>query len=56
MFYKYNILVKKTEPEIEGVALEFKKDFYQNILQEWQEREERFEATESKEYPDPFKP
>lgn len=54
MFYKYNILVQKKEPEVREAPLQFKKDIYQNILTEWRQREERFEAADSKEYPDPF--
>jgi len=54
MFYKYYILIKRAEPEIKEVPLQFKEDLYQNILSEWQERGERFESADFKEYPDLF--
>jgi hypothetical protein len=56
MFYKYNILVKKAEPEIKETPLQFKKNIYQNILEEWEGREERFKEADIKEHLDPFSP
>jgi len=55
IFYKYNVLAKKTEPEITEKPLVFEEKTYENVLKSWQEREERFKEAEFKEYPNPFK-
>ena len=56
IFYKYYILVRGAEPEIQEVPLQFKKDLSQEILAEWANREKRFQEAQTKEYPDPFQP
>lgn len=55
IFYKYNILVKKVQPEIVEKPIQFKEKAYQDVLKTWQEKEERFKETDLKQYPDPFK-
>ncbi len=55
-FYQYSFLAEKSEPEISKAKIQFKENLYQKILSEWQNREERFETAETKEYPDPFQP
>jgi len=55
IFYQYNILVKRTEVQIQEIPLQFQEKAYQNILKIWQEREERFNGTETKQYSDLFK-
>jgi len=54
VFYKYSILAEKIEPQIIGTSLQFKEKTYQEILTEWQERESKFEAADSKQYLNPF--
>jgi hypothetical protein len=54
LFQKYIILIEKTEPKITKKSLEFEEKNYQKVLKIWQEKKERFEKTEFKEYPDPF--
>ncbi len=54
IFYKYSILVEKKEPEILGKTFQFEEKTYQEILKEWQEREEKFEMASEKEYSNPF--
>jgi hypothetical protein len=55
IFYQYNILVKRTEVQIQEIPLKFQEKPYQDILKIWQEREERFSGAETKQYSDPFK-
>ena len=55
LFYKYNFLIKKIEPQITERPLKFKEKTYEDVLKSWQEREERFKEAEFKEYPNPFK-
>lgn len=55
IFYKYNVLPGRTEPELRGEIIWFREDVYQKVLKEWQTRGEGFEAAKTKEYPDPFK-
>ncbi len=54
LFYKYNILVQRAEPEGLEQAVFFKEKTYQQVLEIWQEREKRFQEADFKEYPDPF--
>ena len=54
-FYKYSVLAEKEIPEIFGNPLQFKETTFQKVLEVWQEKEERFEAADTKEYPDPFR-
>lgn len=54
LFYKYVFLVKKAQPEILEKPLQFKGELFQEILEKFAEREQKFEETETKEYPDPF--
>lgn len=55
IFYKYNILIKKVQPEIVEKPIQFKEKAYQDVLKTWQGKEERFKETDLKQYPDPFK-
>jgi len=55
LFYKYNFLIKKIEPQITERPLKFKEKTYEDVLKAWQEREERFNKAEFKEYPNPFR-
>jgi len=55
LFYQYSILAKKAEPKTTEAPLYFQEKAYENILKIWQEREERFEAADTKEYSDPFR-
>jgi len=55
IFYKYSILAKKAEPKITEKPLQFKEKTYQKVLKIWQEREKKFQETDLKQYPDPFR-
>ena len=55
LFYKYSFLTKKIEPQITERPLKFKEKTYEDVLKAWQEREERFNKAEFKEYPNPFR-
>lgn len=56
VFYKYYILPQRIEPISETKAIKFQENVYKKILQEWQNRGERFEAATTKKYPDPLWP
>jgi hypothetical protein len=56
VFYKYDILANKNSPQPEVVSLKFADAAYQRILAEWQARQEKFEAADFRNYPDPFYP
>ena len=55
VFYKYNFLTKKSEPQVPESPLKFKEKIYEDVLKIWQEREERFKKADLKEYPNPFR-
>lgn len=57
VFYKYSILIEKETPQIitPEELNQFNKKTYEEVVKIWQEKEKRFESSESKEYPDPFK-
>lgn len=54
VFYSYSIVPKKKILESAKTGLEFKSEIYQEILQIWQNKEEQFEQTDVKQYPDLF--
>lgn len=55
LFYQYAILAQRAEPQITKEPIQFKEDFYRQILTQWQAREERFGAVDKKTYLDIFK-
>lgn len=55
IFYKYSFLAEKIEPQITEQPLRFKESLFQEILEEWENREKRFEETELREHPDLFR-
>lgn len=54
LFYKYNILVQRAEPESLEQTVLFKRRIYQQVSKILQEREKRFQEADFKEYSDPF--
>ncbi|XOB41268.1 MAG: hypothetical protein ACKKMW_00755 [Candidatus Nealsonbacteria bacterium] len=54
IFYKYSVIPQSESVEGAKVGLKFKSDMYQKILETWQDREERFEETATKQYLDIF--
>lgn len=54
IFYKYNILVKKTEVKITKQPTQLNQKAYEDILNIWQEREKKLKEIESKQYQNPF--
>lgn len=55
IFYRYNILIKKAEIKTTEIPFQFKEKIFQDVLKTWQEKENRFNETETKQYPDPFR-
>ena len=50
IFYKYSIIPRSEPVESTKVELEFKSELYQEILEIWQNKEEQFEKTATKQY------
>ena len=55
VFYKYDVLAKKAEPQILEKPLQFQEKTYQSVLRVWQEKEKRFNEADFQEYPNPFR-
>jgi len=55
IFYQYSFLAEKLEPQIIEKPLQFEEALYQEISEEWQIRQKRFEEAEFKKYPDLFR-
>jgi len=56
VFYKYSPLTKIGGGlEVLEKPLKFNEKVYQEVLKIWQEKEKKFEETNFKEYPDPFR-
>ncbi|MFC1663788.1 hypothetical protein ACFL0A_01545 [Patescibacteria group bacterium] len=55
IFYKYGVLAERAEPEVSEEPLQFKEKTYQEVLKIWEDCQKKFEQTESKIYPDPFR-
>lgn len=55
LFYQYSILVQRTEPRITKESIQFKEDLYQEVLEQWQARDEQFEGVDMKTYSDSFR-
>jgi len=54
LFYKYYILVQKTEPVLSNEAGLLNEEVYQNVLDVWLEYEETVQQVNFKEYKNPF--
>ena len=54
IFYRYSILVEKTELDVSEEPLQFKEKTYQEVLKTWQEKEKKFREADLKQYLDPF--
>lgn len=55
VFYKYSILAEQRKPESSQSLLNFDEKNLQAVLNAWQERQTKFQATGSKQYSNPFK-
>jgi len=55
LFYKNVILAKKIRPEALERPLQFNEGLLRKILSEQENRKVKFEETEKKQYPDPFR-
>jgi len=55
LFYQYSILAQKAEPQVTGQTIQFKENLYQEILDQWQIRQDSLEAADEKEYLDIFR-
>lgn len=56
LFLKYYILVQEKTLEIIEKPVEFNLTIYNEVLKIWQEREDKFQKANFKEYFDPFNP
>ena len=54
MFYINYILIRDMDFDIIQKEFKFDSQAYQEILEIWQEKEQRFKETDSKSYPNPF--
>jgi len=54
IFYQYSYSVQQKTPEVLEQPLKFDREAYEKVLKEWQERNERFQNIESKEYTNSF--
>jgi len=55
IFYKYSFLAEKQQLEVFGEPFQFEEEAYRRVLDTWQEKEERFDQADLKEYPDLFR-
>lgn len=55
VFYKYSILAKKTELKASDQQIVFPEETRRSVLKFWEEREEKFDAADSRNYLNPFK-
>lgn len=55
LFYKYDILIKKTVIKTDDQPIEFKEQIHSSVIQIWQEREKKLEQADSKIYLNPFR-
>jgi cell division protein FtsL len=56
LFYKYDFLASKNEPQPTEVSIKIKTEIYSDILTEWESRQAKFEAADFKNWSDPFFP
>lgn len=56
VFQKYYLSITKVEPETTEEQFKFHSETYQEVIDVWQEKEERLKKTEVKQYPNPFLP
>ena len=43
VFYRYDVLVKVSQPKTAGETVQFEKELYQQILKEWQARDQKLQ-------------
>lgn len=55
VFYQYSVLAEKRESGAAFEPLILEQESLGNILKTWQDRQERFDETDLKSYPDPFR-
>ena len=51
IYYKYVILIKSSSASVQVKPLETQEKTYQEVLDEWAKRDEKFLQAETKEYP-----
>ena len=54
LFYRYVFLAERKEPEIVDHSFQFKEGAYQEILDQWDQRDLRLQESLEKEYQSPF--
>lgn len=55
MFYKYNLLAKEAKPQIIESSFQFKEKILQEVINEWDKRNIRYDGADSKQYPNLFR-
>lgn len=54
LYYRYDFLASKNEPQPNEISLKLQNEAYLSVLSEWQERQDKFEAADFKNWPDQF--
>jgi len=54
IFYQYSFLTEKMQPVALPATVQYKENAFNEILDQWSKREERFQEAETKQYPDLF--
>lgn len=54
IFYQYGINIKNDNLDITGEALRFDESAYQNVISEWERKQEEFSKTDTQQYKNPF--
>lgn len=56
VFYKYSFLAERAEPDVLDSGTALNEKALEELLRLWQERQERFDQIEFKDYHNPFSP
>ena len=54
MFYKYSMMAERKLPEITETPIRFNEKLYEELLETWREREEKFQKADFNAYSNPF--
>ncbi len=54
VFYKHSFLAQKEQPQVSKTTIRFKERTYQEVLNYWQQKKERFKEIKEREYQNPF--
>lgn len=54
VFYKYMYLAQKKEIGVNNIPFQFKENVYQKVLDQWKERDQKFQEYIQEDYTSPF--